>query len=32
MKKWSFNKKVNMVCAGIALVCAIGVYAIELVK
>lgn len=32
MKKWSINKKFNMVCAGIALACAVGVYAIEFFK
>lgn len=31
-KKWSPNKKFNMACMGVALICAIGVYAIEFFK
>lgn len=32
MKKWSVNKKFNMVCLGVALSCASIAYAIEFFK
>ena len=32
MKKWSLNKKTNMLFLGVALLCVLGAYAIEFVK
>ena len=32
MKSWSVNKKTGMICVGVALICAVGVYAIEFFK
>lgn len=32
MKKWSVNKKFNMVCLGVALTCMAVAYAIEFFK
>lgn len=32
MKKWSINKKFNMVCLGVALTCMAVAYAVEFFK